>query len=169
MLFERIKRDAVLAQFIRDKCEDEGICVDIDERISEDKMLIIKVDNYYNSLNIEKRPPSPDCFILVQCETHINEFCLTIVELKGTGRFDFDNVEGKFLTCFNDFMLTKFKKYFNRDFHKIQLLLVSETESCKRDLGLKMKVLINKKLTFRDKKYMITPKMPTPAVKPCYC
>ena len=71
--------------------------------------------------------------------------------------------------CFNDFMLTKFKKYFNRDFHKIQLLLVSETESYKRDLGLKMKVLINKKLTFRDKKYMITPKMPTPAIKPCYC
>ena len=169
MLFERIKRDPVLAQFVRDKCEDEGVCVDIDKRISDDKVLIIKVDDYYNSLNIDKRPPSPDCFILVQCETHINEFCLTIAELKGTERLDFDNVEGKFLTCFNQFMGIDFKNYFDRDFHKIQLLLVSKTEIYKRDLGLKMKVLINKKLTFRDKKYMITPKMPTPAVKPCYC
>jgi hypothetical protein len=169
MLFERIKRDAVLGQFIRDKCEDEGICVGIDERISEDKVLIIKVDDYYNSLNIEKRPPSPDCFILVQCETHVNEFCLTIVELKDTGRFDFDNAFSKFSTCFDDFMSVEFKKYFNRDYSKIQLLLVSKTEIYQRDLGLKMKVLMNKKLTFRDKKYMITPKMPTPAIKPCYC
>ena len=169
MLFERIKRDAILAQFIRDKCEDEGICVDIDQRISEDKVLIIKVDDFYNSLNIEKRPPSPDCFILVQCETHVNEFCLTIVELKGTERFDIDNVIGKFTTCLDHFMGVEFKKYFNRDYSKIQLLLVSQTEIYKRDIGLKMKVLINKKLTFRDKKYMITPKMPTPAVKPCYC
>lgn len=121
MLFNRIKNDAVLAQFIRDKCEDEGICVDIDERISHDKVLIIKVDDYYNSFNIEKRPPSPDCFILVQCETHVNEFCLTIAELKDTGRFDFDNVEAKFLTCFNQFMRVDFKDYFNRDYAKIQL------------------------------------------------
>jgi hypothetical protein len=169
MLFERIKNDTILAQFIRDKCEDEGICVDIDERISEDKVLIIKVDDYYNSLNIKKRPPSPDCFILVKCESGIEEFCLTIVELKNTGRFDFDNVEGKFLTCFNDFMSTEFKDYFNRDFIKIQLLLVSQTEIYKRDLGLKMKALMNKRIVFRDKKYMITPKMPTPAVKSCYC
>jgi hypothetical protein len=169
MLFERIKNDTILAQFIKDKCEDEGICVDIDARISEDKVLIIKVDDYYNSLSIEKRPPSPDCFILVQCETHAHKFCLTIVELKDTGRFDFDNVEGKFLTCFNQFMSIEFKDYFNRDYVKIQLLLVSQTEIYKRDLGLKMKALMNKKIVFRDKKYMITPKMPTPAIKPCYC
>jgi hypothetical protein len=169
MLFERIKNDTILAQFIKDKCEDEGICVDIDVRISEDKVLIIKVDDYYNSLNIEKRPPSPDCFILVQCETNLNKFCLTIVELKDTGRFDFDNVEGKFLTCFNQFISIEFKDYFNRDYVKIQLLLVSQTEIYKRDLGLKMKALMNKKIVFRDKKYMITPKMPTPAIKPCYC
>ena len=63
----------------------------------------------------------------------------------------------------------EFKDYFNRDYVKIQLLLVSQTEIYKRDLGLKMKALMNKKIVFRDKKYMITPKMPTPAVKPCYC
>ena len=55
MLFRKIKEDAVLAKIICERCEDEGIGVDIDPSIVSDDVLILKVDDFYNSLNIEKK------------------------------------------------------------------------------------------------------------------
>lgn len=169
MLFNRILEDAKLAFFVRDACEENGICATIDERIKKEHFLIIKPDDFYNSLNIEKRPPSPDCLILVKCEKDIEQFCLTIVELKNTKEYDIQNIIEKFRTCFDDFMTKQFKDFFYRDYENIKLYFVSPTEIYKRDGGLKMKILMNKKLVFRGKSYMIMPQMPNPAVKPCYC
>lgn len=169
MLFDRLKNDPILSVFIRPQCEDEGLCVDIDERIEKENILIFKPNDFYNSLNFEKRPASPDCLILVKCQSGIDKFCLTIVELKNTKDFDYQNIDNKFNTCFDDFMSKKFKDYFYRDYVDIKLYLVSKVEIHRRDLGLKMKFLMNKKFIFREKRYMIMPKMPTPVVKPCYC
>ena len=167
MLFDRIRNDAVLSNFIRERCEDEGICVDIDPLILPEDCLILKVDDFYNSLNVEKRPPSPDCFILVRCKN--GGFGLTIVELKNTKEFDLSNLMGKFETCFRDFMEVRFKKFFFRDFKRIDLYFVSKNEIYRRDLGLRIKFLMDKKFEFRNQTYKIKPRMPpTSAVKPCY-
>lgn len=169
MLLTNIRADKNLGQFVRERCEDEGICVEFDSKVDSDDCVIIKVDDYYNSLNIEKRPPSPDCLILQKCNS--NQYLITIIEFKGTSTsssFEIDNTLGKFDTCLSDFMLIKFKNHFNRDYVKVNLYFVSNIEIYRRDMGDKMKILMNKRFKFREKSYLIQPKMPTPTIKPCY-
>ena len=165
MLFQKIKNDHILSKIICQTCEDQGIGVEIDPRIPSEDILILKVDDFYNSLNI-KRPPSPDCFIIFRCQN--SGYGLAIVELKDTKEFELSNLVGKFETCFRDFMEARFKNFFFRDYKRIDLYFVSKNEVFRRDEGLKMKFLMNKKFEFRNKIYTIKPRMPTPAVKPCY-
>ena len=166
MLFRKIKEDAVLAKIICERCEDEGIGVEIDTRIASDDVLILKVDDFYNSLKLEKTPPSPDCFIIFRCQN--GGYGLSVVELKNTKEFELSNLIGKFETCFRDFMEIRFKNFFFRDYNRIDLYFVSKNEIYRRDEGLRMKFLMNKKFEFRNKTYTIKARMPTPAVKPCY-
>lgn len=166
MLFQKIKNNEILSKIICESCEDQGIGVEIDSRIALDDILILKVDDFYNSLNIEKRPPSPDCFIIFRCQN--SGYGLAIVELKDTKDFELSNLVGKFETCFRDFMEIRFKNFFFREYKRIDLYFVSQNEVYRRDEGLKMKFLMNKKFEFRNKNYLIKPRMPTPAVKPCY-
>ena len=166
MLFTKIKKDATLSKIICQRCEDEGIGVDIDLSIASDDVLILKVDDFYNSLKIEKRPPSPDCFILIRCKS--GGFKLTIVELKNTGLFTVEDIVRKFQTCLEDFMAVRFAHYFDFDYQKIELLLVSLKESYPRDRGLRASALMSKRFVFREKRCMFTPHNPTPVVKPCY-
>jgi len=169
MLLNNIRSDKSLGQFVRGRCEDEGICVEFDSKVDSNDCVIIKVDDYYNSLKIEKRPPSPDCLILQKCNS--NQYLITIVEFKDistSSSFEIDKMLGKFDTCLSNFMLIKFKKYFNRDYVRVNLYFVSNIEIHRRDLGDKMKILMNKRFKFRGKSYLIQPKMPTPTIKPCY-
>lgn len=173
MLLKKIKLHSVLSKFIQEKCEENGICVEIDNRIPKENILILKVDNYYNSLKLKYTPASPDCLIIVKCISQ--GYSLTIVELKdidSSKRFTIDNMTEKFQTCFDDFISKRFADILFIDYRKIQLFFVSEIELYKglynRDAGLRIKILQNKRFTFNGKKYYIEPKMPTPAIKPCY-
>ena len=65
MLLETIKKHSELSKFIHSKCEDEGICIDFDNRISQKDVLVIKVDDFYNNLKLSKVPASPDCLIVL--------------------------------------------------------------------------------------------------------
>ena len=166
MLFREIKENIDLSKIICEQCEDEGIGITIDPRIAQNDVLILKVDDFYNSLTIEKRPPSPDCFILVQCES--GGFKLTIVELKNIDIFTVNDIVQKFKTCLDDFMTIRFADYFDFDYQKIELILVSLKESYSRDRGLRASALMSKRFVFRGKRCMFTPHNPTPTVKPCY-
>jgi hypothetical protein len=54
------------------------------------------------------------------------------------------------------------------NYSEIKLFFVSRQEIHRRDLGLKMEVLINTRFKFNDRTLMIIPKMPTPTIKNCY-
>ncbi|TAE18659.1 MAG: hypothetical protein EAZ95_03630 [Bacteroidetes bacterium] len=125
-LLERIRQDADLQPFIVGTCDENDISVLISDKIDKEDYLIIKVDNYYNNLNIENRPASPDCLIIQKCKGVIESYAIALVELKGietTQGFDLDNMSQKFTTCFEDFMSKLFSKYFDRDFNRIELFL----------------------------------------------
>lgn len=168
-MISRILRNNTLIPFIEDTCCENGICVTIDEKIDKESVVIIKIDKYYNSLNIEKRPPSADCLIIQSCPQ--NTYGLTIVELKnitsGQG-FDLDNLVEKFNTTLFDFIKQKFRTILDQNYKKVQLIFVSNQEIYKRDLGLKMEVLINTRIRFNEKNLMIIPKMPNPTITNCY-
>ena len=168
-MLERIKSDPVLSRFLIPRCEDEGICVSFDSGISAHDYIIIKVDNYYNSLGMSKTPPSPDCLIVLKCRD--NGYSLTLVELKGVGNskgFELANLVGKFRTCLDDFISIRFKDLLFKDYKDVKLYFVSEIDVYKRDIGLKMDLLINTRIHYNGKSYLIRPYMPTPSIKRCY-
>ena len=169
MIINRIKSHPILSNFIENTCCENKISVTFDDGILSNDYAIIKVDNYYNSLNLEKTPASVDCLIVRNC---INSgYGLTLVELKKieTGKgFDIENMQEKFKTALFDFIKNRFKNPLDIHYSDIKLFFVSRQEIHKRDIGLKMEVLINTRFKFNDKTLMIIPKMPTPTIKKCY-
>lgn len=168
-MINSIKNHAELSNYIEDTCCENGICVSFDEGIHPDSYAIIKVDNYYNSLNIEHRPASIDCLIIRECQE--NGYGMTLVELKNieTGKgFDVKNMKEKFSTTLYDFIKNKFRNPLDVQYSDIKLYFVSNQEIYKRDLGLKMEVLINTRFKYNERTLMIIPRMPNPAIKKCY-
>lgn len=168
MLLERIRNDEVLSRYLSDDCEEEGICVALDQRIAESAYVIIKVDDYYNS-EVLKPPPSPDCLIVQEC-AKTETYAVTIVELKSiksSRGFTVPNMTGKFATCLNDFMEKRFKKYFNRDFVKVELLFVSSIKNYRRDANAAIEVLLEKKFAFRGERLRIKLRTTKSVIKPC--
>jgi hypothetical protein len=170
MLLKKIKDDAVLSKYIREKCEENNICVEVDARVSREDYVILDVDKYYQSLNqIVSR--TPDCLFVQRCQG--GGYALTIAELKKyneAGRFENEDI-GKFRTCFEDFMQVRFSDFFDRDFKRIQLFFVSRVDvfgSENVDKSRMMRLLLNARFDFRGKKYLIMPRKPIPAIKPCY-
>lgn len=166
---ESIHTHPDLSKIITKKCSENGICVTFDSSIGEDDYIILKVDDFYNSLGLEKTPPSPDCLILLKCVN--GGYGLTIVELKSISNskgFSLENLIGKFNTCINDFIENRFGKILNMDFTCVKLLFVSEIEVYRRDVGLKMDLLMNTRFRVGKKTCMITPFKPIPTIKKCY-
>ena len=157
-------KSSELADYIEDTCCENGVCVGMDN-ISD--YVIIKVDKYYNSLKIEKRPPSIDCLIIYKCKDS-KSYSATLVELKNTTKFDLENLKKKFETTLSHFISDKFSNLLELDYKKIQLYYVSSKEIYKRDVSLKLEALMNVKFNYKDKKIMIKPQMPNPAIKNCY-
>jgi hypothetical protein len=168
-MIEKIYNTAALQPFLHKDCCENEVCVTFDEALLLENYVVIKVDDYYNSLHLEKTPPSPDCLIVRKCE---NEgFGLTIVELKAIStaqNFDLANMKNKFSTCIDDFIGDKFNDLLLQDYKDIKLYFVSNIEVYKRDLGLKLEILINTKFEYNGKKHMIQARMPNPTIKRCY-
>jgi hypothetical protein len=167
-MITRLKEHSVLKDFIEDTCCENTICISIDETISEDMYAIIKVDNYYNSLNLGDTPPSVDCLIIRKCLN--GGYGLTLVELKNINRtrFDRNNMSGKFITTLEDFIKVKFREVLDIDYKDVKLYFVSKQELYKRDAALKLDVLMGIRFKFNGKTLMIQPKMPTPTILNCY-
>ena len=169
MMIKKIKEHKVLSQHIEDTCCENEVCVTFDNEISPNSYVILKVDKFYNSLNIEFRPASVDCLIIRECVK--KGYGITLVELKkmeNSKGFTVNNIKEKFQTTLFDFIKTKFKNPLDIDYSEIKLFFVSNKEIYKRDLGLKMEVLMNVRFRFNDKTLMIIPRMPNPTIKNCY-
>jgi len=168
-MIERILKSELLSLFVEHDCCENDICVSFDESIPRENYLIIKVDKYYNSLNIEFRPASVDCLIIRKCiET---DFGLTLVELKdiqANKSFDLENLKAKFENTLNQFIKKDFREFLDVHYISAKLYFVSKKEIHRRDLGLKMELLINTRFKFNGKTLMIEPIMPTPTIKNCY-
>ncbi len=168
-MINKIKKHQILSKIIEKQCCENDVCVTFEKDINEEDYLILKVDKYYNSLKVNERPPSVDCLIIFKC---CSGYKLTLVELKSIStskRFNVSNIKEKFETTLFRFIKKDFPDPLNIDYSNVKLLFVTNKELYRRDLGLKMDVLINLRFKFNDKNLMITPKMPHPCIKKCYC
>jgi len=167
-MINELNNHATLSQYIEENCCENKICVSFDNDINRDSYVIIKVDKYYNSLNLGDTPPSVDCLIIRKCK--YGGYGITIVELKNINetRFRKENLALKFKTTLDDFIKIRFGTILDIDYKDIKLYFVSKQEIYKRDLSLKLELLMNVKFKFNGKSLMIQPKMPTPTIKNCY-
>lgn len=168
-MIDRIKRHETLSKYVEDTCCENDVCVTFDDGINPNSYVILKVDKFYNSLNVEKRPASIDCLIIRKCIK--TGYGLTLVELKNIDNskgFSGEHLRRKFETTLSDFIKSKFKNLLDVDYIDVKLFFVSNKEIYKRDLGLKLEVLMNIRFKFNEKSLMITPRMPNPTIKNCY-
>ncbi len=173
-MIEKIYNTAALQPFLHKDCCENEVCVTFDEALIHENFVVIKVDDYYNSLHLEKTPPSPDCLIVRKCEN--GGFGLTIVELKtatSAKHIPLENIKEKFNTCINHFVSNEFSDLLLQDYKDVKLYFVSKIDiynkkNKKADLGLKLEALINTRFEYNGKKHMIQPMMPNPTIKRCY-
>ncbi len=168
-MLENIKSHEILSKFLVEECCENEVSVTFKEDVAKDSYIIIKVDDYYNSLGLAKPPASLDCLIIRQCLN--TGFGLTLVELKSIENsqgFTFDNMKAKFETVLDDFMQNRFKDLLYKDYKHIKLYFVSNIEIYRRDIGLKMEALINVRFSYRGRKLPIEARMPHPTITNCH-
>ena len=139
-LVAALKADTFLQPFIRPECDEpgRGFRVTISAELATDDVVIIKPDAYYNSPHGPRpAPKSPDCLVVVRCET--GEFQVFLVELRdirGPLGFSVEEIREKFNTCLHDFMEGVLGSHFNRAdirFSAIRLLFVTDPYGQQQD------------------------------------
>ncbi len=118
-MIDAICENSDLFNILRGTCEEEGVKVTvcpellIDGETDDSKILILKIDSYYNTQNFAKPPKSIDCLIVI--DNKKNRFSLDLVELKSTKylkRIKFRDIHTKFKTTIENFMKDDFKSIF---------------------------------------------------------
>ncbi|OHD10700.1 MAG: hypothetical protein A2086_16770 [Spirochaetes bacterium GWD1_27_9] len=181
-MIDLIKNEPELKDIIVSKCEDNNYCVSLDEQIDKDNIIILKIDNYYNSSKMHNPPASVDCLIMQKCcnETY-NLYLVELRNIKYCSSIKKDNIIEKFNTTLDDFMSVRFKHIFLENIDKIMLKLYFITDP----LGVVEKNLtqeiIEKKykdtkigflqsinpFKFGTKYFRIEHKLPNPIIQKC--
>lgn len=86
-MFDKIMRHQTLCNIVCHDCSENNTFIDFDDSLlingflNDDKILILKPDNYYNTKNFATPPKSPDCLILLSY-TEKAHYDLYIIELR---------------------------------------------------------------------------------------
>ncbi len=184
-MFKKIQQNTKLLSIIRSYCDENNIEVclspELDEN-SNDKLLILKADDYYSTKTMHNPPPAIDCIILVKCD-NCDGYDIYLVELrdiKSPRGFDKENIKSKFQTVVDDFLQNRFKDVFlNEKYCHFNCYFVSNPYKCKNltqeeynkkihDEGLKLDYFNSiKPFKFQGKISFIQPILPNPMVKEC--
>lgn len=172
-MIEILSKEAKLKEFICDSCEENFIKVDFSKTIGKSRLLIIKVDAFYNK-HVPKPKPSPDCLIIQHC--HDNYYNIYLVELKNIKSLkseSLSHIREKFENCLSDFMSDKFRKYFYDEqivLKKLELLFVSEPNESrdKYSKNTRLDSLLSlPPCWFANKAYLIKHYTPSPIISDC--
>lgn len=120
-----ITNDKVLKYFLHYNIEDAGVSVKVNEKLSTKEYVGIKVDDYYNSLKLERTPKSVDFIITVDCRC--NSYLLYILEFKKLNKpshLKVNDILEKITNTVNDFIEDRFKHIFLNDKFKYKNVLI---------------------------------------------
>lgn len=129
-MIQEIKNCKELMPYLKEKIEDEGIEVGIDEDLKTEEVAVIKIDDYYNDLHLRFPPKSVDFGVVVDCQC--KWYILYLLELKNVNhskRLIIKDIQEKFENTIQDFLSERFGKIFLADQYKyrdIKLYLVSD-------------------------------------------
>lgn len=132
-MLQKIKGERTLKPYIRYKIEDAGIEVNVDEKLTSEDYVGIKVDDYYAGLHEAIIPKAVDFAIVVDCSC--STYVLYLLELKNVNspkHLIISDIHEKFKNTISDFLSDRFKEIFMNDKYKyedIKLYLVSDAYS----------------------------------------
>ena len=180
MLIDLLKADPVISQYLCNECKEHEVSIEIDPKIIDNDILIIKIDDYYNKMEpLISRPKSPDCLIIQRC--YENNYILYIVELKNIKNqdgFTVKGIEEKFITCLDDFMSIRFANYFHNNsfyYKNIKLFFIADPYGFKKNPEMQLKMRGHKLdllIAIRIPRYFgkhlfIDHKIPNPQINSC--
>lgn len=129
-MIQKIANEKKLQKCICHKFVDAGIEVSVDDSLTEDEYIGIKVDDYYMGLNLQGlTPKAVDFIVAVDCTC--DNYALYIMEYKNTkspGGYTTSDINEKFDTTINRFMKDEFDSIFECDrfkYKSIKLFLVT--------------------------------------------
>lgn len=179
-MINRILETEELFQITRSTCEENGICVNIcdnlmiDDQLDSSKIIILKIDKYYNSSLMHNPPPSVDCLVIIKYGE--NEFGLTLVELKNVSNardIRPNTIRPKFVTVLDDFLTIRFSSIFSEHAYNLSYLklwlvtnpykwpVMTNEQYEKKLKGTVLELYLSQKpLRFRNKVSMIEHKPP---------
>jgi len=170
-LIKKLQEDQSLNDFICPHCEDEGIIVKHTNEVDIEKILVIKVDDYYNSLHLKTPPPSIDCLIIQYCkETQYKVYLVELKNIKRITSINKKNIEDKFDTTLFDFMSDRFRDhFFDENINlKLQLILSAGKVMDSTIKTHRLDFLLGLKLfRFQGKLIGINGVPPHPLIHPC--
>lgn len=126
-MLNEIISDAVLHSLIRQTCDENEVFIDIDNSLlsggclSDDNIIIIKLDAYYNSKQMHNPPPSPNCLIVLRCKDGTyNVYIIELRHCNGAKRVKLKDIRQKFETAIFDFVGSKYSHIFSHHKYKIK-------------------------------------------------
>lgn len=135
-MFDTIIQHNELGGLIRLCCHENGMMVEFDDDyykntlLDHEKAIILKIDAFYNTIDMAKPPPSIDCLIVVKCDDGTYSFYLIeLRDVTGTSLIHPRVMSPKFETVIEDFFKIRFPNVFlNPDFivKKINMWVVSD-------------------------------------------
>ncbi len=189
-MFREIYNNKELISIKMNYCNENNIEVCLSEELeeSEDKLIILKIDEFYSTKNMLTPPKSIDCLIILKCDSNscYNFYLIELKDIKRSKGFSAKDIRDKFETTFEDFMQNRFKDIFlNEEYciNNLKCYFISDPYCYKkRDLNLTREEFLKKTHTkalntkflnsfkpfkFRDKTYTITNEMPNPTINEC--
>ena len=112
-MLQKIKGERTLKPYIRYKIEDAGIEVNVDEKLTSEDYVGIKVDDYYAGLHEAIIPKAVDFAIVVDCSC--STYVLYLLELKNVNspkHLIISDIHEKFKNTISDFLSDRFKEIF---------------------------------------------------------
>lgn len=189
-IFDKIMHDDGLFNIRRESCSENGIGADISKSLldengdlNNEKVIILKLDDYYSSRNMPNPPPSPDYLVIIQCcDGSIDGYIIELRNTKSTRNVRQKDISKKFQTIADDFFGIKYKHIFTSDdggiiFNNLKLYLVTDPLGINKSSGDSYKK--NTKGSVLDaygsmrpikigkKGYVIEPILPDPAIESC--
>lgn len=167
---ERLKNDPRIKEFVSQVCEDNLVCVEFDDQVSNEEFFVIKVDDYYNSLHLGKNTPaSVDCLIIQECgDGQIKVYIVELKNVKSPSHINGKNLEQKFETTLFDFISNRFKEYLDTVEFKVYLLLCAGNVDNENIRAFSLDFLLGLRMfKFRGKLAAINGRPPNPLIKPC--
>jgi len=188
-MFNAILNHPTLSLLQRQTCDENDVHVTFSDAIEEafdDKILILKVDAFYDTVRFPLPPPSIDCLIIVKCgfEGWFDFYLIELRNVNSPRGFNVENVREKFVSTIEDFLKERFADIFLSEIYRLNNLKlffvsdayrvkkrfpdISDEEYRKKFMGPKLDAIASlKPFRFRDKIATIIPMLPNPMIDEC--